>query len=82
MSEELRPCPFCGGKAYIKVISRGHTETAYTIGAEIGCKTCAFHMRADTVFTVDEFMNMNTISDGVEHMIEIWNRRADNGKTD
>lgn len=82
MSKGIKACPFCGGKAYTRVVSQGHTETAYIIGAEIGCKTCAFHMRADTVFTVDEFMNMSMQSDGIEHMIENWNRRADNGKDD
>lgn len=42
---ELKPCPFCGGKAYTKVVSRDHLQTAYSIGAEVGCEKCGFHMR-------------------------------------
>lgn len=82
MSEELKPCPFCGGKPYLKVVTRGHTNTAYTIGAQLGCKACAFHMRADSVFEVDAFMNVNICSNGIGHMIEQWNRRANDGKAD
>lgn len=81
MSEKLKPCPFCGGEPYIKVVSQGHTNTAYTIGVELGCKTCVFHMRADNVFEVDEFMNVKLCSNGIGHMIEHWNRRA-NDETD
>ena len=76
MSVELKPCPFCGGKADIKVVSRGHTETAYSIGAEVGCPKCNFYMLGDTIFVVDEFVNVKMISKGVQHMIENWNRRG------
>ena len=73
---ELNPCPFCGGKAYIKAVTSGHTHNAYTLGAELGCKECNFSMRGDNVFEVDVFMNVNIRSDGIGHMIENWNRRA------
>lgn len=76
MREELKPCPFCGGKAYTKVVSRDHLQTGYSIGAEVGCEKCGFHMRGETVFAVDEFMNVKIFSGGVQHMIEKWNRRA------
>lgn len=42
---ELKPCPFCGGKAYTKVVSRDYMQTGYSIGAEVGCEKCGFHMR-------------------------------------
>ena len=81
MKEELKPCPFCGAEPYLKVVTHGHTNTAYTIGTELGCKACDFHMRADSVFEVDAFMNVSICSDGIGHMIEQWNRRA-NDETD
>ena len=82
MSEELKPCPFCGGEAYTKVVSRDHMQTAYSIGAEVGCEKCNFYMQGETVFAVDEFMNVKMVSEGVQHMIENWNRRANDGKID
>ena len=39
-------------------------------------------MRADNVFEVDAFMNVSICSNGIGHMIEQWNRRANDGKTD
>ena len=39
-------------------------------------------MRADNVFEVDAFMNVSICSNGIEHMIEQWNRRANDGKID
>jgi Lar family restriction alleviation protein len=76
MSEELKPCPFCGGEAYTKVVSRDYMQTGYSIGAEVGCQKCNFHMRGDSIFEVDEFMNMKMVSEGAQHVIENWNRRA------
>lgn len=82
MSKELKPCPFCGGKAYTKVVSRDYLPTGYSIGVELCCKKCDFYMRGQTVFEVDEFMNVKIVSGGVQHMIENWNRRANDGKID
>lgn len=70
--------PFCGEKPYIKVNTVGHTTTAYSFSAILGCEKCGFHMRADNIFQVDAFMNVKVVSDGVGHMIEQWNRRCDN----
>ena len=59
----------------------GDMQKGYSIGAELWCKKCDFHMRGETVFEVDEFMNVKIVSGGVQHMIENWNRRA-NDETD
>lgn len=82
MSEKLKPCLFCGGETYVKVVSHGHTSSAYEMGAEVGCKTCGFHMRANSLFEIDAFMNVSVCSNGIGHMIEHWNRRANDGKID
>ena len=82
MSEKLKPCPFCGGKPYIKVVSLGHTSSAYEMGAEVGCETCGFHMRADSSFKIDVYMNVSMCNDGISYMVERWNRRVSDGKID
>lgn len=79
---ELKPCPFCGGEAYSAIVSRDHTETGYSIGVKVGCQKCNFHMWGESIFKVDEFMNVKMVSEGVQHMIENWNRRANDVETD
>lgn len=76
--EELKPCPFCGGKAYIKKTSRGHSNTIFTVIAELGCRKCGYHMIGESEFDVDEFMNIHMLDrkNGIKEMIEKWNRRA------
>lgn len=73
---ELKPCPFCGEKPYIKAVTTGHTSTAYTMRAELGCKKCNYSMKGENVFEVDVFMNVNMCSNGIGHMVNAWNRRA------
>ena len=34
------------------------------------------------IFEVDEFMNVKMVSEGAKHVIENWNRRVNDGKTD
>lgn len=42
MDEELKPCPFCGGKAELKSVKRDKRKVAglYHMIATIGCKGC------------------------------------------
>lgn len=59
---ELKPCPFCGGKARLFVNG----------GVRVICPKCY----ASTRILTDE---MEYESNAVETVIEVWNRRADNG---
>lgn len=75
MSEELKPCPFCGGKAKIKAIAKSY---GFTIWCACGCGA-----------QTEEFCpNMNKEDDTMENIetckkraTEAWNRRV-NDETD
>ena len=62
MSEELKPCPFCGGRATIKVNSS-------TMNAQISCPACAVVMKRN-------FKGSERIAELLTELIaEAWNRR-------
>lgn len=70
MSEELKPCPFCGGKAVIEVVEP-HKHIickmpVYKGGAFIECTECGCAISGETEIEVTEK----------------WNRRANDGKSD
>ena len=63
MSEELKPCPFCGGEVFIS--DTNYTSTAFCFYHEIGVKCPvlggSIHIKAKTI----------------AEAIEAWNRRAE-----
>lgn len=59
---DLKSCPFCGGKARLFVNG----------GVRVLCSKCY----ASTMTLTD---NMKYESNAVETVVEVWNRRADNG---
>lgn len=83
MQTELKPCPFCGGKA---VIMSGEYHSDGWEKMLIGCTRCDARLEAETQHLMIERENeygqkviVNTsivISPGA---VEQWNRRADNG---
>lgn len=73
---EIKPCPFCGQKAYIIRKSHGISHENFCFSAEVGCEDCKFNMTGENLFAVDEFMNINVVKDGIGEMIEQWNRRV------
>ena len=42
MSEELKPCPLCGGPAFIVQIGNEFTKTR---GFDVGCKACVMKIQ-------------------------------------
>lgn len=73
---ELKPCPFCGGKAVLR-----ETQLYLCEALQIHCKKCSVH-------TPKVIFNHLRYSDGeeiyvtqtmaVEEVTNRWNRRADN----
>lgn len=75
MSEELKPCPFCGGKATLKAANK-------SCGLIIWC-ACGCGARTDG-YCPDinkEDDTMENIEECKKRAIKAWNRRA-NDETD
>ena len=60
---ELKPCPFCGGKAYLFVSD----------GVRVLCGKCG----ASSKTLVDELTVNGVSGNAVNSVIEAWNRRND-----
>lgn len=66
---ELKPCPFCGGEAEMKL-------NASTLNCSAYCDKCAVTMKRN-------FQGNKRIKDMLaELMADEWNRRAEDGKTE
>lgn len=59
--EELKPCPFCGGKAYLFVKD----------GVRVICSSCD----ASTAAKVDGWYGKKPCGNATLSVIELWNRR-------
>ena len=72
MSEELKKCPFCGGKAvthiWYKKAERSTDTIAFTIRCEHGC--CE-----RTTTTSSTIVSFETITTAMNEMRERWNSR-------
>lgn len=81
---ELKPCPFCGGKA--KLFVKCNTQRGITRGYLFGihCTKCDITTQR-TNYTIEFKLNdggeIEVTKDERPLAIEAWNRRADNGVT-
>ena len=62
MTNELRPCPFCGGEAKLYVSD----------GVRVMCLKC----RATSKILKDEYNGFEIRTNAVKSVIEAWNRRT------
>lgn len=74
MSEELKPCPFCGGKAIIKAVDKNY---GFTIWCQ--CKECYARTDGYCPNTDNEDKTIDSIESCKVRAVERWNRRAKNG---
>lgn len=63
MNEELKPCPFCGGKAIKQVNS----------GVCVKCVDCGI-----STITLIDMPSHKSNKGAIERVIEMWNRRVNN----
>lgn len=79
---ELKPCPFCGSRAVVKLRSYGtyNTNGASLIRFEIRCEKCnATRDRAygEVYIRLLDTWELDAYHDDRESAIEAWNGRAD-----
>ena len=68
MSEELKPCPFCGGEAVLDTRKTVTTHIEYE-NYRAGCHNCGI---------MTEWL---ALAEGKANVILTWNRRADDGQS-
>ena len=66
MTDELKPCPFCGGKARIKHLYVANEPTS----SKVECSRC----HIGTTYYVYQY--------GDDNVIRLWNARVDHVKRD
>lgn len=81
MSKDLKPCPFCGGKAKLRMASRGYDDSGRTRlinQFKVYCTEC--DMETPT-FVSDiwqaEDGTVHIVKNGAELAVAAWNRRAE-----
>ena len=80
---ELKPCPFCGGKAGIEQTAYGTTElNSCKLSFSIRCVKCG--ATAPTAYgyiaiKLAEDGELTAWHDDRTRAVEAWNRRADDG---
>lgn len=79
----LLPCPFCGGKATLRMTSRGYDSSGRTRllnRFKVNCTEC--NVETDTFASdiwQDEKGAVHVVKNGAELAIAAWNRRSGNG---
>lgn len=84
MSGELKPCPFCGGKAKFQIITSSSTSTQRGFGFVISCSKCGARSPKtyEVAHTLAENGDMKAVTDEREMAAKAWNRRGNDGKID
>ena len=76
---ELKPCPFCGGKADFKTKSNlsSHSEVGFDF--TIKCRECDVEIPRTyrVTLTIGMSGRINAIIDERQKAMDDWNRRAD-----
>ena len=68
MDKQLKPCPFCGGEAVCYAIAR----SCVSVFSRVICIKCPAE--------VSRSFCVNSIEEGEQKIIELWNRRVDDGR--
>ena len=84
MNEELKPCPFCGGKAMFLTITNKSSHLAVGVMFKIKCMKCGTELPKSYECEMyrDQGGGIRTGKDERTKATTDWNRRANDGKTD
>lgn len=84
MNEELKPCPFCGGKAMFSTFSNKSSHSCVGVSFNIKCEKCGtkFPKTYECEMYMDQDGNIRMGKDERTKAIKDWNRRANDGTTD
>ena len=74
---ELKQCPFCGGKAELICTSKGYNASRMFKSFLVRCTGCQCRtITYDTYATITDMGEVIKDYDGAEKAITVWNRRA------
>ena len=84
MNEELKPCPFCGGRARFRVSTNKSTHSNVGFDFNIECSECRleYPKRYECMVCMDEKGAINARTDERPQAINDWNRRVNDENTD
>lgn len=76
MDSELKPCPFCGGKAVFHTESNSATHHCVGFAFKIECE-CGMELPGTyhVEFSLKESGEINVFNDERPEAVEKWNRR-------
>lgn len=77
-NEKLKPCPFCGGKAYLESKHRAFIDAKTTRVAFVRCTVC--NARSGRVKLTDYGKTSNSW-EANQKVIDAWNRRINDEQT-
>ncbi len=82
MSKELKPCPFCGGKAVFATVANKSSHSAAGVIFKIKCTKCMteFPKSYECEMYMNQDGNIQTRKDERLKAVADWNRRANDGK--
>ena len=83
MIEELKPCPFCGGRAIVVQTTYGTSDGSARLGFEIRCVRCSAKAPSShgmVLVKLDDNGELRAWKDDRIEAMAAWNRRADDGQ--
>lgn len=78
--DKFKTCPWCGGEAYVKVLSSLTTPAIVGLKFTIACKCCGVTLpgKYHIGFKITETGAISVSPDEREQAVNDWNRRVNN----